>query len=79
MIFMECFKFDTIEEAQTFVDKVNEGENLQDTTTKYCDVEKEYLSMVWNKRLILSIQITYYFFFKTFTGLDPYVRPVVGD
>lgn len=46
---------------------------------KYCDVEKEYLSMVWNKRLILSIQITYYFFFKTFTGLDPYVRPVVWD
>jgi len=37
---MEHFKFDTLEDAQAFVDLVNDGENLKDTTTKYCDVEK---------------------------------------
>jgi len=37
---MEHFKFDNIKEAQAFVDLVNDGENLKDTTTKYCDVEK---------------------------------------
>ena len=40
MIFMAHFNFDKLEEAQAFVDKVNEGENLKDTTIKYCDVEK---------------------------------------
>jgi hypothetical protein len=37
---MEYFNFENKEEAQSFVDKVNNGENLKDTTTKYCDVEK---------------------------------------
>ena len=44
---MEYFNFENKEEAQSFVDKVNNGENLKDTTTKYCDVENvvKHISM----------------------------------
>lgn len=41
---MEYIKFSTPEEAQTFIDKVNKGENIPSSpdavTQTYCDVEE---------------------------------------
>ena len=44
MIIMEYIKFETAEEAQTFIDKVNRGENIPSSpdavTQTYCEVEE---------------------------------------
>lgn len=39
MAFMEYFNYNNIKDAQAFVDLVNDGESLDDTTTHYCEVE----------------------------------------